>query len=595
MKGSIAAKVFFSATGLFLLLLLAQWVIISTSFQSLYVDSILTSMERELQNAVAPYRRNRATQYFQPFDSYVEETGSPIFVFTDSYDIVDDGLMSRVRLITVNHPQWGAIYVPVHHLYNIYGPNAPYLSAYRNIALELVQVGSSSYYEPLSVSTTRYNFRNRSSIKLFSGIEGLRMTVPIYETVNIRREPELTGRRAEFIYDTLKPCLVARQNISAFLDDLESGSIPFDGYDYRFFHTTRSIDSETYYFVTANRIVVTGFEQEYINTFFFRIYLLLGGILLLAAALLAYQMSSPIRRIAAVADRMARLDFSTKIDYKSGNELGRLAETINTMSATLQNTMDKLTQANDTLLASAGHAQRNEDRMKHLLADLAHEIKTPLGLISGYLELIEKNVQPESNVQYFSVINDEVDSLATLVNEAIELTKLQSGYWRVNPGPHNISEIIEQCLSQFEGRLSERGFTVRRQLLDVVVYCDTLRIQQVMANFISNALKYADRHKLMEVITVQAGPDIIKVSVRNSGHIDAAEAEKIWARDYGTREGPGTRSVSQGIGLSIVRHILELHKSNWGVQQKAGMVEFYFTLERLPIQEGGTSAIEALS
>ena len=89
MKGSIAAKVFFSATGLFLLLLLAQWVIISTSFQSLYVDSILTSMERELQNAVAPYRRNRATQYFQPFDSYVEETGSPIFVFTDSYDIVD--------------------------------------------------------------------------------------------------------------------------------------------------------------------------------------------------------------------------------------------------------------------------------------------------------------------------------------------------------------------------------------------------------------------------------------------------------------------------------------------------------------------------
>ena len=580
MRRSIAVKIFAVLAGLFLFVLLIQWFFISRSFNRLYEQSIYTAMQSELDNAIAGFRPKGNQNKHERFMDYAMETGSPIMVLSENYQISDWGLIQDMRLITVSLQNIGDVHIPVAYLEDIYGPNAPFIASGRRIDVELVPIGNGTVYEPLSLRPGDFSFKNRTSIEKYrSEVKNDVLTGNglIVDAINLRREDELATSRAEFIFGAVKDCLIFQSNIAEYLDELCKEAVAHLGFDYRFMYDTLTVNGVTHYFVTAQRVVITGFERSYIDQFFYLTYSILGFVLVIAALMFSRWLSSPLKRFSQVTEQIASLDFSSTVTHRSQDEMGQLAGNINKMSDSLQQSLHGLEQSNLLLAKASEVSHANEDRMKLLLADLAHEFKTPLGLVSGYLEVIQQGIDPAKTDSYYQIIEEEIDTLTDLVDETVELTKLQSGYWRVNRGHHSLKVILNTTFGKFDGKLSENGFTVERRTEDVMVYCDAFRIGQVISNFLSNALKYSDEHKRI-VVTTEIISDHIKISVANSGRMSSEEAERIWGRYHRAEEFASTRLPSQGIGLDIVKKILEAHGSEYCIEQTNGMICFIFTL-----------------
>ena len=579
MKRSISTKIFVVALGFFLFALLAQWLLVSGAFNRLYRNSIYSALKSELRQTIADYRYRKAFDTYQPISDYAQETGSSILVFSEDYVITDRDLLYDMRVISLSVADLGEIYVPIAYLEDVYGPNAPFVATGRRVDIELVQVGRSDVYEPLAIQPADFSFRNQTSIKKYQEtLSGsiIESNGIIIEALNLRSARDMNMTRAELIYDAVKDCLLFELDIETYLNALCEDTLESSNFEYSFLYEAQVIDGLKYYFVTAQRVVITGFEQAYINRFFYTVYGVLGLMLIGAALMMSRWLSGPVERLSQAAQRIAALDFSSKVELKSQDELGQLANNINKMSDNLQQTLHRLQESNEELEETSKIAQGNEERMKLLLADLSHEFKTPLGLISGYIEVIQKGINTEQQAEYFQIVEDEIDSLTDLVDETIELSKLQTGYWKVNRGHHHLADVLDPIYLKFQRQLAQNGFEVETDTHPVVIDCDAFRIGQVISNFISNALKYSDARKRLTISTEMLDGRKIKILVCNTGYIDPEKEH--WKRYTGTDHVTPTRLPSQGIGLDIARKVLEAHGAEYGVDLVDGMVCFFFTL-----------------
>ena len=370
--------------------------------------------------------------------------------------------------------------------------------------------------------------------------------------------------------------LIAKTDIETYLEHMVSAPVYADGAEYRFLYETRVIDGMKYYFVTVQNVVVTGFEKAYLNQYFLAIYIFIGILLLCTAYFIAHRISKPIRHISRVTEKIANLDFSEHVASKGQDELAHLAANINCMSASLESALSELKSSNQELEKASTLSKENEERMKRLLADLAHEFKTPLGVIAGFSDVLISGINEEPPEHYLEIMKSEVAGLIELVNETIELTKLQSGYWSIHIEEHSFAQILTTVVRKFEKRLQSSGFQLKTEIEDAIVAADEHRIGQVLTNFLTNAVKYGDNN-IIEITSRVDGRRLV-VSIGNSGYISDEDLGKIWNRAYSTEQLSRARLPSQGIGLDIVKKILHAHGSEYGVRQENGMVYFQFTL-----------------
>ena len=277
-----------------------------------------------------------------------------------------------------------------------------------------------------------------------------------------------------------------------------------------------------------------------------------------------------------MTEKIANLDFSEHVASKGQDELAHLAANINCMSDSLESALSELKSSNQELEKASTLSKENEERMKRLLADLAHEFKTPLGVIAGFSDVLISGINEESPEHYLEIMKSEVAGLIELVNETIELTKLQSGYWSIHIEEHSFAQILTTVVRKFEKRLQSSGFQLKTEIEDAIVAADEHRIGQVLTNFLTNAVKYGDNN-IIEITSRVDGRRLV-VSIGNSGYISDEDLGKIWNRAYSTEQLSRARLPSQGIGLDIVKKILHAHGSEYGVRQENGMVYFQFTL-----------------
>jgi len=384
-----------------------------------------------------------------------------------------------------------------------------------------------------------------------------------------------------FLYQQIRDCLVYKMPIEEYLDTITRRVISDSRTDYSIYADSKTIDGTKYYFLTARQIVITGQEEAYLNQMFYAIYLLLGVILALAAWFLSRYVSKPLIDLSNMTQRLAQLDFSQKAQMDRSDELGLLSYHINLMASSLYVTLQELQGAEE-------QARRNEERMQKLLADLAHEFKTPLFIVSSYTEALEKGIAGENAARYYSFISSEIERLSELVNEVIELSHIQMGTWRVNIESWDIRDVIQATMEKFEDRFSCEGFSTAWSADDVMVWMDVRRIEQVLTNLLSNAIKYSDQEKRIEISTRLTGDKIV-VQVKNSGELSDLDRERIWERYYRHGGTDLSRLPSEGIGLDIVKTILQAHNSEYGVKQEKGMISFYFSLD-MDLSEMGQDA-----
>ena len=311
--------------------------------------------------------------------------------------------------------------------------------------------------------------------------------------------------------------------------------------------------------------------------------LIISGVIVL---IISKRFTKPISEISNIANKMANLDFSQKYRIKdTDDEIDNLGKSINKMSDKLEDTITKLQKNNSDLEKDIEKKSKIDDMRKQFISDVSHELKTPIALIQGYAEgLIENvNTDEENRKFYADVILDEANKMDKMVRDLLELMKLEYGGRVFHNKFFNILEIINEEIRKYTVMLTENKIPIRFNIKEpIYVYADATFIEQVVNNYLSNAIKHAEKvngKKYIEIKLKLMENNKLRVSVFNTGkNISKENMNKIWTRFYKEDTSRNREMGGTGIGLSTVKAIMENYKNDYGVINKENGVEFYFDL-----------------
>jgi len=309
--------------------------------------------------------------------------------------------------------------------------------------------------------------------------------------------------------------------------------------------------------------------------------LLIGAI---AAFLLARQFTSPILELKDIAQNMAKLDFSKKYERESADELGELGKSINSLSDQLSLSIAELQEANQKLQADIERERKIDQMRKEFVSNVSHELKTPIALIQGYAEGLKLGVTEDSEDKeyYCDVIVDEANKMNKLVKELLDLSQIESGYFTLEKSPFDYSAHVDDILTKLEPMIKEKRLEIQvNKQPDVWVNADLIRSEQVLVNYLSNALNHVDEKGLIK-LNVAEREGKVRTTVFNSGQPIPEDAlDKIFISFYKVDKARTRSYGGTGLGLSVVRAIQELDGNQYGVQNLPGGVEFWFELDKI--------------
>lgn len=290
----------------------------------------------------------------------------------------------------------------------------------------------------------------------------------------------------------------------------------------------------------------------------------------------------PILQLADISERMSRLDFDAKYDGDSEDEIGVLGRSMNTLSDKLQQTIGELRQANLELQRDIEEKIQIDEMRKEFIANVSHELKTPIALIQGYAEGLAEGMaeDPESRDYYCEVIVDEANKMNKMVRQLLTLTALEFGNDQVNIERFDVTEVIRGVLSSVSILIQQADARIQLDMSPpVYVWADEFKIEEVIINYLSNALNHLGGDRIIR-ITVERQDGAVRVLVRNTGEqIPEEELSNLWTKFYKVDKARTRAYGGSGIGLSIVKAIMDSHHQRYGVYNVEDGVEFWFTLD----------------
>lgn len=303
---------------------------------------------------------------------------------------------------------------------------------------------------------------------------------------------------------------------------------------------------------------------------------------LIWAFLFSKYFTKPIVSMNNLTRELANLNFDNKLEIDRHDELGQLAENINIMSDKLKASMDELKVKNEQLTKELEREKSLEAMRKKFVSDVSHELKTPLSIIQGYAEALKSpsvSKSPEKREYYSDVIMEETTKMTKLVHDLLSLSQYASGTFSIEKTAFYIDELVKRVADRYSAIIEQKEINLETHLEHKQVNADPLRIEQVINNYLNNAVSHIDENKQMVIIGKTLDQDYYRVSVFNSGkHISEDDLEKIWIPFYKSDKARSRSEGRYGIGLSIVKAIMDLHQGKCGVNNVPYGVEFYFDI-----------------
>ena len=326
-----------------------------------------------------------------------------------------------------------------------------------------------------------------------------------------------------------------------------------------------------------------GEASSTIKEFYIYFYALALILILILSLIYSNMIAKPLINMNKAAFKMSELDFSVKCQVNSQDEMGNLAGTLNFLSQKLGSTLDELKTANEKLTEDIESERHLEKMRKQFIAGVSHELKTPISLISGYAEGLKDNIPTEAEKDFYvDVIIDESHKMATLVSDMLDLSQLESGNFKLKINEFCIDELIRSMIKKFFNNLYHKEILIKSDFPNenLLVLGDRLRIEQVLTNLLSNAIRHTPNMGNIK-IGIKDIENNVLIEVENQGQkIPEPELENIWEKFYKIDKSGNRGLGGTGIGLSIVKNILMLHKSDFGAYNIDDGVRFYFTLEK---------------
>lgn len=294
------------------------------------------------------------------------------------------------------------------------------------------------------------------------------------------------------------------------------------------------------------------------------------------------KITDPILELADLSKRMANLDFDAKYTSGGKNEIGQLGEHFNQMSETLERTISELKTANNELQRDIEQKTQIDEMRKEFLSNVSHELKTPIALIQGYAEGLKEciNDDAESREFYCDVIMDEAGKMNTMVKKLLTLNQLEFGNDTVTMERFNLTTLIQGVIQSAGLLAQQKGAKIIFHMTEpVYVWADEFKIEEVVTNYISNAINHVDFDKVIDV-KIRKENGKVRISVFNTGkQIPEADLDKIWIKFYKVDKARTREYGGSGIGLSIVKAIMDSLHQKCGVINYDNGVEFWFELD----------------
>lgn len=316
-----------------------------------------------------------------------------------------------------------------------------------------------------------------------------------------------------------------------------------------------------------------------------RFYIGIGAIVIMMSAGIIYlfsrKVTKPVMELADISKRMTALDFDAKYESKGENEIDVLGEHMNQLSETLEKTISELKTANNELRRDIEQKEKIDEMRKEFLSNVSHELKTPIALIQGYAEGLKDGINDdeESKEYYCEVIVDEAQKMNSIVKKLLTLNEMEFGQENIILERFNVSELIggiaQSYLILIEQKQGELRLNVPNSLY---VWSDELKIEEVLTNYISNACNHLEGPRIIEIKAEQFG-EKVRISVFNTGkQIPEDEKERIWEKFYKVDKAHTRVYGGSGIGLSIVKAIMDSVNGSYGVNNYTNGVEFWIEL-----------------
>lgn len=295
----------------------------------------------------------------------------------------------------------------------------------------------------------------------------------------------------------------------------------------------------------------------------------------------------PLIKINNIAGQMAKLDFSSYIEVTTDDEIGHLSQSLNTLSMNLQSNMEELRLANQQLQRDIEKERALEQMRRSFVSGASHELKTPIGIIKGFAEGIRDGIATGRLDYFVDVILEETDKMDGLVKDMLELSRIEQNPNTLNLETFECVAFVNAICQKFAPEITERGLIFQREIstVRVNVEADRRRMEQVLTNGLSNALRYA-RRKAHVILTFEEGETTVRISIFNEGDpIPDDQLLHVWDRFYRVDPSRSKESGGSGLGLSIVREILVQHDVAFGIENRPKGVLFYFDIKKAPVKK----------
>lgn len=273
--------------------------------------------------------------------------------------------------------------------------------------------------------------------------------------------------------------------------------------------------------------------------------------------------TSPLAQMNDIAKSYAKGDFAQRVRVTSNDEIGQLADSFNAMADDLQGL---------------------EDMRRSFVANVSHELKSPLASMWGFLQaVLDGSIKERDQKEYLQIVLDETQRLSVLINDLLDLSKIESGEVPINPSSFDINELIARTLITFEQRLDEKQIHVELifEPEQIMLWADKERITQVIRNLVDNAIKYLPLAGTLTIVSKENLKEgIVMVQVRDTGTgIPQRDLQHIWERFYKVDKAHTPGKEGTGLGLSIVKRIIDQHDGSISVTSEEGVgTEFVFYL-----------------
>ncbi len=343
-------------------------------------------------------------------------------------------------------------------------------------------------------------------------------------------------------------------------------------------------DNQINYALSLSSLQPVGEAATLLQRYYVYLAPILAVILLLLSFVFSRLLSRPLLQLSRTSARMAKLDFEPMNTHAlhAQDEFGEVSRNLDTLRRNLDTALRELSDANMALSHEMEEKTRAEELRKELIANISHELKTPLGIVKGFAEGLQDDVAADKRERYVQLIVAETDRMNALIMDMLELSRFEVKAVKLKEQPVHIVKHIRGLLHSFAPQLDSRHLHVQTSGDDELwLIADPRRIDQVLLNLLSNAVRHAHEGGTIAVSWRKNSHNQAEIVIENEGDpIPAQDIERIWDQFYRAERSRDRKTGGTGLGLAIVKHILELNGSQYGVTNTDTGVAFRFTLKQ---------------